>query len=304
MNTKRRARVLSAVLLIVLMFSSTMTVFASNILSSEYWDGNAAQIVNAVELANSDELARRLSLVAGKGSITVAGVKYDTVVVLSGGSDGNGNKYYVDGRAQGTQANPYTLATDKYTEIDIAPVHTKAGASSGVKVYVATEANAQALQKVQGNVSAGLLNQANVTPDTGTAMGLLSGVMPMINTLLGLMVVIISIGMTVFSALDIIYLAFPAFRSMIDRQVESGGKGAKTNKDGSTSSSWVTDDARLAHDEATNTNTSPWGPYFKRRVLAYVFLAIILFILLTGNIFAITTLVTNALQGLFNSLGL
>jgi hypothetical protein len=91
---------------------------------------------------------------------------------------------------------------------------------------------------------------------------------------------------------------------MVDNSIEQGGKGTRTTKDGTVTSRWVTQDAIMAAKDAENTNGSPWGPYFKRRILAYVFLAIILFILLTGNIFSITTLVTNALQGLFNSLGL
>ena len=173
-----------------------------------------------------------------------------------------------------------------------------------VTVYVHKDADTKALGKISAHATQGLLNQANVNPDTGTAMGLLSGIMPAINVVLGLMVVVISIGMTVFSALDIIYLAFPAFKLMVDNSIEQGGKGTRTTKDGTVTSRWVTQDAILAAKDAENTNGSPWGPYFKRRILAYVFLAAILFILLTGNIFSITTLVTNALQGLFNSLGL
>lgn len=299
MSTQKRSiRAFTVLLLMAIMIlTSAVPAFASgNINTADYWNDKAQQIVNGNSVVDSNDLAKRLSRVAGKSQFTKDGVKHYTVVVTSG------NTQFVGG--QELNVNNAVMLTGAYTAIQVAPVTSANGPTSNVVVHIHDEADSAAQGKVVANVSSGLLNQSNVTPDTGTAMGLLSGVMPMINTLLGLLVVVISVGMTVFSALDIIYLAFPAFRTTVDNSIERGGKGTKTNKDGSTSSRWVTDDARLAMQDAEQTQGSPWGPYFKRRVLAYIFLAIILFILLTGNIFAITTLVTNALQGLFESLGL
>jgi hypothetical protein len=268
---------------------------AGGVNTAEYWDEKANQIVSSGTLKDSSDLAKRLSGVAGDSQFVLDGVKSYTVVVTSGLTQ------YVGGRELDA-SSPVDL-TD-YHNIPVASVASQAGPTQDVTVYVHKDADTKALGKISAHATQGLLNQANVNPDTGAAMGLLSGIMPALNVVLGLMVVVISIGMSVFSALDIIYLAFPAFRLMVDNSIEQGGKGTRTTKDGTVTSRWVTQDAILAAQDAENTNGSPWGPYFKRRVLAYVFLAIILFILLTGNIFSITTLVTNALQGLFNSLGL
>lgn len=292
----RIQRLLVLLLTMLMLFVMAVPAYAAGgVNTAEYWDEMANQLVNSGTLKDSSDLAKRLSGVAGDSQFVLNGVKSYTVVVTSGLTQ------YVGGR-EVDASSPVDL-TD-YHNIPVASVASQAGPTQDVTVYVHKDADTKALGKISAHATQGLLNQANVNPDTGAAMGLLSGIMPALNVVLGLMVVVISIGMSVFSALDIIYLAFPAFRLMVDNSIEQGGKGTRTTKDGTVTSRWVTQDAILAAQDAENTNGSPWGPYFKRRVLAYVFLAAILFILLTGNIFSITTLVTNALQGLFNSLGL
>lgn len=292
----RIQRLLVLLLTMLMLFAMAVPAYAAGgVNTAEYWDEMANQIVSYGTLKDSSDLAKRLSGIAGDSQFVLNGVRSYTVVVTSGLTQ------YVGGRELNA-SSPVDLTN--YQNIPVASVAAQDGPTQDVTVYVHKDADDTALGKISAHASQGLLNQANVNPDTGTAMGLLSGIRPAINVMLGLIVVAISIGMTVFSALDIIYLAFPAFRLMVDNSVEQGGKGTRTTKDGTVTSRWVTQDAILAIQDAEQTNGSPWGPYFKRRILAYVFLAIILFILLTGNIFSITTLVTNALQGLFNSLGL
>ena len=292
----RIQRLLVLLLTMLMLFVLAVPAYAAaGVNTAEYWDEMANQLVNSGTLKDSSDLAKRLSGVAGDSQFVLNGVKSYTVVVTSGLTQ------YVGGR-EVDASSPVDLTN--YQNIPVASVASQNGPTQNVTVYVHNDADGAALGKISAHATQGLLNQANVSPDTGTAMGLLSGIMPAINVVLGLMVVVISIGMTVFSALDIIYLAFPAFKSMVDNSIEQGGKGTRTTKDGTVTSRWVTQDAIMAAQDAEQTQGSPWGPYFKRRILAYVFLAIILFILLTGNIFSITTLVTNALQGLFNSLGL
>ncbi len=292
----RIQRLLVLLLTMLMLFVLAVPAYAAGgVNTAEYWDEMANQLVNSGTLKDSSDLAKRLSGVAGDSQFVLNGEKFYTIVVTSGLTQ------YVGGR----EVDPSSpVDVSRYQAISVASVPSQGGPTHDVTVYVHNDAGSAALGKISAHATQGLLNQANVNPDTGTAMALLSGIMPAINVVLGLMVVVISIGMTVFSALDIIYLAFPAFKLMVDNSIEQGGKGTRTTKDGTVTSRWVTQDAIMAAQDAENTHGSPWGPYFKRRILAYVFLAAILFILLTGNIFSITTLVTNALQGLFNSLGL
>jgi len=300
MRTKTvTVRFLTGLIVMLLVCTMTVPVLATgNIQSVAYWTGIAEQLIARGGIDTPAKLATQLSIVAGDSTYNDAGTRYPVVVVT------DGTTYFVDGKAPDATIAAAITSTN-YTELTIPSLN---GANntklSGVLVLYYTKADAQALSKVQANMSAGLLSQSGVTPDTGTAMNLISGIMPMINTLLGLIVVVISMGMTIFSALDIIYLAFPAFRGKINEQVESRDKNTKQNKSGGVSSKWVTDDAMHAMEDAQEHNVAPWAGYFKRRILAYIFLAVVLFILLTGNIFSITTLVTDALQGLFSSLGI
>jgi hypothetical protein len=297
---------LSGLMSCLILFSLCGSALALGSLKDEAtWREIADQIS---PFTDSDDLARRLSgFGAAQKTKDASGVSYYTVIVQSGSS---GTMYFVNKTVRtfsgsGPESDPAT--NSKYDPVTISGYETPSGGTAEATVYVFRDAADADLQRVSASISSALLSQAGVTPDTGTAMGLLNGVMPLVNTLLGLIVAVISIGMTVFSALDIIYLAFPAFRGKVDAAVEGGHSGSgwavKQNRDGSVSSRWVSDDARSAIKEA-GEQQQPWGIYFKRRIVAYVFLAVILFVLLTGNIFSITTLVTNALSGLFDALGL
>jgi hypothetical protein len=299
----KKSKVIRQVLCVAIMLSllSAGTALAAGSLKeAATWQDFANQIA---PFEDSNDLAKRVSALTGtQKSKDSGGVSYYTVIVQADAGPYFVNKVEKEFAGAGPEAPP--ASSGEYTKVADLSFTTASGAGATAAVYVFNEASDADLQRANANISSALLSQAGVAPDTGRAMQLLSGAMPIINTLLGLIVTIISIGMTVFSALDIIYLAFPAFRDSVDRSIESGGKGTKQNKDGSTSSRWVSDDARNAVKETLEKQQQPWGVYFKRRIIAYIFLAIILFILLTGNIFSITTLITNALSGLFNSLGL
>lgn len=153
-----------------------------------------------------------------------------------------------------------------------------------------------------------LLGGLNVGADVGQANTLLSGFMGIVRLALGIMCVLITIGMTIFSALDICYIAFPVFQQNCENQratgqgpmVRGGGKGGSGSN-----SLWVSRDAQRAVEQA-NTDQSGKNPfliYFKSRILSYILLAILLFILLTGNITLITDLALKAVSGIMEVLG-
>lgn len=130
-----------------------------------------------------------------------------------------------------------------------------------------------------------------LNPDTGKAAEILSGVTPIISTFLGLAVVLITLFMTVFSAIDIVYIVFPATRAFLD------------NADSKTKIQIVTDDAKVALNSASiESGKSPMSTYFGRRVVSYVILSVMLFIILTGNISLITNLALKVVSGLLNVL--
>ena len=142
--------------------------------------------------------------------------------------------------------------------------------------------------------------------DTAGATALLYGFAPLINLVVGVIVILVTMGMTLFTAFDIAYIAFPVFRNKCEEQKMMGGNNIMTKKgaNGESSLRFVTDDAQYAVSQGTiESGKSPWGIYFRKRIMSYILLAIILFILLTKNISLITNIALNVVSGIMNVLG-
>lgn len=138
----------------------------------------------------------------------------------------------------------------------------------------------------------------NISADTEQATQLMGGFSPIISVGLGILVVLITIGMTIFSAFDICYIVFPVVRGKIEDNKNSGGPMGKKNSDGSTSLRFVTDEAVFAVEQATtNPGKNAMTIYFGKRIISYIILAIMLFILLTGNISLITNIALKIVDG-------
>ena len=89
----------------------------------------------------------------------------------------------------------------------------------------------------------------------------------------------------------------------------------KTDSNGKKKLRFVSDEAQYAVDSTVGRSgdsssksggnggyTSPWGAYFKTRIVSYIFLAVAITILLTGNITIITNLALKLVGGLMNVL--
>lgn len=149
-----------------------------------------------------------------------------------------------------------------------------------------------------------LTNNINVNADTSGATQALSGLVPYINIFLGIIVTLITIGLAVFTAFDVCYIVFPVFRNKCEKQKMSGqGAMVTQSANGGTKLRWVSEEAQYAANHASlEQGSNPLMNYLKNRVVAYVFVAIILFILLTGNISIITNLALKAVSGIMDVL--
>lgn len=156
-------------------------------------------------------------------------------------------------------------------------------------------------EKVAGKVN-DLTNNMQIEADTGAASIMLSGFKPILELVIGVIVVLITFGMTLFSSLDICYIAFPVFRNKCEDAKQTGNKMmTQKSGNGDVSLRWVTDDAQYAITQGTiDSGKSPWTLYFRKRVMSYIFLGIILFILMTGNITIITSLAINVVSGVID----
>lgn len=186
------------------------------------------------------------------------------------------------------------------------------GSSQGVLYIVRGKTEEGLIEAVQKSVNnaATVDDVSNITDglkigaDTAGATALLSGFAPIISLVVGVIVVLVTMGMTLFTAFDIAYIAFPVFRNKCEEQKMNGtGYNVKKDSSGNVSLRFVTDDAQYAVSEGTIENgKSPWGIYFRKRIMSYILLAIVLFILLTGNISMITNIALNIVSGIMNVL--
>ena len=186
------------------------------------------------------------------------------------------------------------------------------GSSQGVLYIVRGKTEEGLIEAVQKSVNnaatvddvSTITDGLNIGADTAGATALLSGFAPIISLVVGVIVVLVTMGMTLFTAFDIAYIAFPVFRNKCEEQKMNGtGYNVKKDSNGNVSLRFVTDDAQYAVSEGTIENgKSPWGIYFRKRIMSYVLLAIVLFILLTGNISLITNIGLNIVSGIMNVL--
>ena len=151
-------------------------------------------------------------------------------------------------------------------------------------------------QKTQGEeIAEGISGLDNkLKPDTDSVLTSIDGFIPAINFVLGLLVWVMTIGMTVFSATDICYILFPMFRGKCDEAKQEG------NKAFSIFDKIVSDEARhsLRAAETVETGKNPLTIYFGKRVVSYIILAVVIVVLLTGNITIITDIAVKAVKGI------
>lgn len=141
--------------------------------------------------------------------------------------------------------------------------------------------------------------------DVEGASGLVDGLKGPISTFLGILVTFITVGMTVFTAFDMCYIAFPVFRGKMDEAKSNGTKGVtRTNNKGETKLNFITEDAQFAviSAETAQTGQSAFLIYFKKRVVSFILLAILIFILLTGNINILTNIGVKLASGVLEAI--
>jgi hypothetical protein len=150
-----------------------------------------------------------------------------------------------------------------------------------------------------------ITNGFGLQADVSGAGALLSGFTGVITTLLGILTVVITIGMTIFTGFDLCYIAFPTFRNTCEEAKQSGSGFMASNKktsSGETKLKFISDEAQYAVNAAQTTESgkNPFIIYFSKRIVAYMVLAVLLFIFLTGRITIFTDLALKLVSGVLN----
>lgn len=136
----------------------------------------------------------------------------------------------------------------------------------------------------------------NVHADLGAAQQTLEPIIEMVNTAIGILATAILILVGLFTAVDILYLEVPAFHNSLDQKAMEKGQ---TNKSGGVKAKIVSEDASQAYQEAQENGKNPMIVYLKKRIVAYVAVAIVLYMLLSGNLSLIVEVVLKMLNGVF-----
>lgn len=177
----------------------------------------------------------------------------------------------------------------------------------------AADAEKKTTTDVKNQISgdASVINKTFGKADLNAAGTALSGFSSWIQLMTGILATLAIIGTTLFTAVDICYLAFPVMQGKMNEAGNSGGAMSGTTKNGEAKFKFVTDDAVEAYQEAHGGGANgqgggggnQWVIYLKKRAFAFIFLAIIIFILLTGKISFIIEIALKAVDGIINQLG-
>jgi hypothetical protein len=143
----------------------------------------------------------------------------------------------------------------------------------------------------------------SIKADLDTASVSLSGLTGIVSWVVGILVFIVTIAMTLFTSCDICYITMPVFRNKCDDLKTTGGMGTKATSSGDNKLLFVTDDAQYAVQTCSvDTGKNPLWMYLKKRIISFVALALVLFILLTGNIQLIVNVVINIASGIISAI--
>lgn len=176
--------------------------------------------------------------------------------------------------------------------------HLNATETKKIQSHIASVAKKKTVKSSVDQVA-----EFEVKADVSAAHTALSGVESIISTCVGILVYAVTIGMTLFTACDICYITMPVFRNKCDDMKQAGSVGTKTTSSGETKLMFVTDDAQYAVQSCSvDTGKNPLGVYMKKRVVAFILLGLVLFILFTGNIQLIVNVVVNIAAGIVDAL--
>ena len=139
---------------------------------------------------------------------------------------------------------------------------------------------------------------------TGVA-NIISGFEPVLNTIIMVIAWLIVIGLPLVTALDVAYITIPFFREKAETARSNGNPGmTKQGKNGETKLRWISDEAQHAVETIDLDNgRSPLKTYLMSRILAFILVAIILYLLIGGQITVITQVAVRLVSGIVNFIG-
>lgn len=219
----------------------------------------------------------------------------------------NGQVEYSNAINKILKENPYKEELNNNHSVEImvdGTPHMIYMSDDAYKEIIRTITKSKSRERVQSKVD-DMGYSFNVQADIEGGAMALSGLEGIVGIFVGLLCYLIVIGMMLFTTFDVMYITIPWFKRSADNMVQSGNSiMTKTNgKTGEVGLRWVTDDAQYAVATATiESGKHPLAIYLGKRIWSYVILAIVLYILLDGNIQLIVNIVIKLIGGLMGVL--
>lgn len=115
-----------------------------------------------------------------------------------------------------------------------------------------------------------------------------------INTVMGILAWIAMVGIGIFTALDICYMIIPTLHATLEELAMNKGT---TTKDGHPKPRFISQDAVNAYKEGIENGKNILILYLKKRVVAYIAAAIVIYMLMSGRITIVIEAVLRLLSG-------
>lgn len=143
----------------------------------------------------------------------------------------------------------------------------------------------------------GKLPTVVINPNVEAVEQGLEGAMGVIETVLGVLIWLIMIGVTIWTIADILFLSYPVFNEYIENQSNAKDGGGKII------SRLVTREAKEAYKEANSGNGgNVWLLYLKKRIVAVVLIAVCLYFVTIGDIGFVIRIVTKLVSGVIKGI--
>lgn len=111
---------------------------------------------------------------------------------------------------------------------------------------------------------------------------------PIVNYIIALVVLGVTLLLALYTSSDILWLTFPLFRQKAQEKLSNGTSGmtVKKSSSGECSYRFISDEAVRAYNESTMNggNKQPYLRYIVYKAWAYILVAVLITILLTGNV--------------------
>lgn len=120
----------------------------------------------------------------------------------------------------------------------------------------------------------------------------------LIATVIGGLTIVILTAVGLFTAIDIFYLEVPPLHTSLEEGAEAKGH---VDKNGQAKPRIVSKDACDAYREGSENGKNVIIVYLKKRIVAYIAIAVVVFLLLTGQLSAIIKLVLKLISGVLTS---